>query len=176
MNSVKIYSTWLIRNLTFFIMLIILGCGSKKAVIDRNFSIPLDTDQGYIYGKIVHENMFGKNFKITFKNLTSGSLSQLKLKLYNSDQNFKNFFIELIPGEYLLAQVIPESGVLIDIQKLEKDEHREFFVEKGKISYVGSWIFSEGKIEVANEKEAQDKYMRSNFKFLLTSNAFPSLP
>jgi len=175
MNSIKFYPTC-IRIFGFAFILIMLGCSSKKAVINRDFSIPVDTDNGYIYGKIVHGHMFGKNFRITFKNRISGSPSELNVELYSSDEGYKNFFIELEPGEYLLNQVIPETGVPIDIQKLEKNEHREFFVETGKISYVGSWIFTEGKLEITDEKESQDQYMRINFKYVLTSNAMPSLP
>jgi len=98
------------------------------------------------------------------------------MELYSSDAGSKNFFIELEPGEYLLAQIVPEVGVPTDIPTLEKDEHREFIVEAGKITYVGSWIFSEGKIEVVNEKETQDDYMHTNFKYISTSIAHSSLP
>jgi len=113
---------------------------------------------------------------IIFTGRNTKNPGALNIDIYSSDPGTTNFFIELDPGEYLLNQVVPGTGKSIDIPKLAKEEHREFFVEEGKLTYVGSWIFSAGKLEVTDEKVTQDEYMKSNFKYVSTSIAQSSLP
>jgi len=159
------------------ITLLVLGnCSSSKIEINRDFAIPDNTSLGFIYGKLNYPQAFGDQFKITFKNRTTNKIVELSFAPLGVYTGSTDYLLDLPPGEYLLHQVLPQTGAPIDIPQLQKDEHREFFVEAGKLTYVGTWGFSESALEVKDEKLIQDEYMKSNYKYVSTSTAMQTLP
>ncbi len=161
--------------LTFVAILFLGHCSKPKSTaINRDWSMDPDTQMGYIYGKLVHNNLYGKSFKLTLKDLKTGGKAEIKVESYGDPH--ENYFIELKPGEWILDKIIDSNQKEIVIHSLQKKEHKEFIVEKADIIYTGSWIFSDSSLTVKDEKEQQDSYMRINYKYVLTTNSLTLLP
>lgn len=93
-----------------------------------------------------------------------------------SSASADNLFIECNPGEWRVTEIIAQNGEKTSIAEIRKDENKEFVVEKGAISYIGTWTIEPDNFEVKNEKVDQDHYMRINYKNVMTASALVSLP
>lgn len=151
------------------------GSSSSRTKFRRDFHPDSETSKGLVYGKIIHNNFFGKRVAVTFKNRVDNSTFSLTFEGIGG-YGEENIFTEFEPGDWVLGQLIGNNSETIHIRDLKKDEHREFIVERGKITYVGTWVIFRDSMSVENEKYAQDQWMRRNYQYVLTNNALVSLP
>jgi hypothetical protein len=172
LKSVIGYCTILTVALT-----VLNSCGgqSSRTKFRRDFHPDAETPNGLVYGKIIHNNYFGKRIAVTFKNRVDNSTFSLTFEGIGG-YGEESIFTEFAPGDWVLGQIIGENSETVHIHDLKKDEHREFIVERGKITYIGTWIFFRDSMSVENEKYAQDQWMRRNYQYVLTDNALISLP
>ena len=147
-----------------------------RAKLSRDYQIDPNSEKGLIYGKVVHHRAFGNKFSITFKNLVTNEINDIMVESFSATDTAMNLFMEVHPGEWVLHQITAEDSGKINISDLRQDENKEFIVEKGGISYVGTWTLSPQEFKALNEKEDQDLYMRINFKNVMTSSALICLP
>ena len=143
--------------------------------LSRDYRIDQDSRNGLIYGKIIHNKSFGKKFTIHFNNLKTNSTFEISIESFSSD-TADNLFLEFEPGEWLVDRIATENGEKVKVSDLRQDEHKEFIVERGDISYIGTWIINPGEFKVLNHKQDQDQYMRMNYKNVMTASALVSLP
>ncbi len=63
-----------------------------------------DTKYGLIYGKIIHNQHFGRSFEVVLQDRKSNSKQSFIVESYGSSPD-ENIFIELEPGEWHLHAV-----------------------------------------------------------------------
>jgi len=148
----------------------------QKENLTKRFRIDPNTTNGLIYGKIIHNRLFGNKFMIKFKNLKTNLAYYYSIQSYGETDTSKNLFFELPPGEWNIDQIILESGTIYDPTEIRGQEVKEFIVYRSDITYVGTWQMSTKTFKVLNEKDKQDFYMRLNYKNVMTANALTILP